>query len=463
MAPTGKRTRFAAPEAPASFDPADLDGIEDETTAKRKKSKLTGKDAPDLGPSGPGTKQMRLRAQVPVIDEYKGKKVGREEVFAGESTDGGEDDEEEAFSEMDEALRPDDDDGEEEPDLSGPAAGGFSISGNLEEEYDKMMKQTRHELEVMRKPSSAEVAKKESEGRRLKHQLDAWSSLVELRIHLEGSLGLSHRLPVVGHGREALLCETEAAAAKETEGLADDLSGLLGNLCALQQRFAERRKDDIPLPKVQSEAAGDEAASWQYLDSRQRPVLDWALGVADDWKERTRLDVKRSFKVLDQSLSSQMQALVETEAEKVRRRSVPPPGRHSVFGAQLLPAEDAATSSSSRKPASDAKAQSAGAGEEQHIFDDRDFYVQLLREVLASGSAASGDAGQDLQAELQGRRSKQKKPKNEVERRASKGRKIRYVPIERLQNFMAPRARSEASEGALGVPIDALMKSLFAS
>jgi len=82
--------------------------------------------------------------------------------------------------------------------------------------------------------------------------------------------------------------------------------------------------------------------------------------------------------------------------------------------------------------------------------------------------------------ELQGRRAAKKKIRADVERRASKGRKIRYVPIEKLQNFMAPRPRGSTSSFALGGPglsaeeqrpaflqfdgaVDALMRSLFAA
>merc|ERR1719487_3074973 len=57
---------------------------------------------------------------------------------------------------------------------------------------------------------------------------------------------------------------------------------------------------------------------------------------------------------------------------------------------------------------------------------------------------------------------KKDKSGQEVERRASKGRKIRYVPIEKLQNFMASRPRPtnigfEHNTGAM----DALIRSLF--
>eukprot|EP00438_Fugacium_kawagutii_P016626 Skav205646 [mRNA] locus=scaffold458:108810:111275:+ [translate_table: standard] len=59
-------------------------------------------------------------------------------------------------------------------------------------------------------------------------------------------------------------------------------------------------------------------------------------------------------------------------------------------------------------------------------------------QVLEEGRAA-GDAP--------GRRASKRKAKEEVERRASKGRKIRYRPIDKLQNFMAARPRGTGEGG----------------
>merc|ERR1712054_203490 len=99
-----------------------------------------------------------------------------------------------------------------------------------------------------------------------------------------------------------------------------------------------------------------------------QPLMDWGLSIADEWKERTRLDARRSFKVLDQSLSSQMRAS-EGEPEKLRRRCTPLPGKHKVFGC-----------SGHIPPSADKDGDQANALEEERdIIDDREFYVQLLR------------------------------------------------------------------------------------
>merc|ERR1711870_43794 len=105
---------------------------------------------------------------------------------------------------------------------------------------------------------------------------------------------------------------------------------------------------------------------------------------------------------------------------------------------------------------------------EKDVYDDHEFYVQLLREVLGGGSSKDesvAEQAKQLQNELQGRRANKKKARTDVERRASKGRKVRYVPIEKLQNFMAPGPRAPDQNGSANSietsSVGALLQALF--
>ncbi|KAF7356850.1 Sorting nexin-41 [Mycena venus] len=65
------------------------------------------------------------------------------------------------------------------------------------------------------------------------------------------------------------------------------------------------------------------------------------------------------------------------------------------------------------------------------VFDDTDFYQQLLRDIIDSrGNGTGADDWMTVQ--------KQKKAKKKVDTKASKGRKLRYEVHEKLQNFMVP-------------------------
>jgi protein AATF/BFR2 len=79
-------------------------------------------------------------------------------------------------------------------------------------------------------------------------------------------------------------------------------------------------------------------------------------------------------------------------------------------------------------------------GEEEcnsEIFDDDDFYHQLLRELIEVKSADVTDPVQLGQQwiQLQNLRSKMKR---KIDTRATKGRKIRYAVHSKLVNFMGP-------------------------
>ncbi|KAG1652889.1 Protein AATF [Nymphon striatum] len=90
------------------------------------------------------------------------------------------------------------------------------------------------------------------------------------------------------------------------------------------------------------------------------------------------------------------------------------------------------------------------------IFDDTDFYHQLLREVLERKSSVgnnSASCGRQL-LEIQKLRSKIKK---KVDTKASKGRKIRYTALKKLVNFMAPIVNHQMADEAK----NELFSSLF--
>ena len=100
-------------------------------------------------------------------------------------------------------------------------------------------------------------------------------------------------------------------------------------------------------------------------------------------------------------------------------------------------------------------------------------YVDIYSWVLSKSSFASlcelyripeggvlDEASKWKEAEAVALRRKEALKRKDVERRASKGRKTRYVPIPKLQNFMAPRVPEEAGEVDEEL-VDNLLRTLF--
>lgn len=81
------------------------------------------------------------------------------------------------------------------------------------------------------------------------------------------------------------------------------------------------------------------------------------------------------------------------------------------------------------------------------IFDDSEFYHQLLRELIEYKSNTDDNQLEITQKfiELQKVRNKMKK---KVDTRASKGRKIRYIVHNKLVNFMPSRDTSDFTDEA---------------
>ena len=84
-------------------------------------------------------------------------------------------------------------------------------------------------------------------------------------------------------------------------------------------------------------------------------------------------------------------------------------------------------------------------------FDDTKIYEHMLKDFVASNQSEAETAAQ------QRLKSKTSSKKKDVDRRASKGRKIRYTPFPKLANFCFPQSRPEAT----ALDEDEWFRSLF--
>ena len=134
---------------------------------------------------------------------------------------------------------------------------------------------------------------------------------------------------------------------------------------------------------------------WTALDSQNKVIMNYCLSEADKWHESTKVPNRKNLKALDQSISSQMQYVMTDPDQRAVKRC---------------------------------------RGSNADEYDDAPLYAALLKESVQKG--ASGDEYRAMKvASKFGKRPQA----IQIDRRASKGRKIRYSSIEKLVNFMAPR------------------------
>lgn len=316
-----------------------------------------------------------------------------------------------------------------------------------------------------------------------------WEHVLEARIALQPALRASNRLPQpawrdafveappigVGSARDARVA---AQAADENraalDGAAADARGVLD--VALELQEALRQTSSFAgtvnrLPRARRPRGGsigdgeDSGDSSSEDDSDAEPAAgsgprgatsadywgavegSWAaLGpkleaTIDEWNNKLKYSSgasEKKLKLLQSSVTEQVDAVLANK-ERILARAHLRRDDANVLGADV------------------ALRGAEGSADErdEETFDDSEFYSQLLKSFVEANAANGGAA---LDATVAAKRRKAKRRKT-VDRRASKGRKLRYTVHEKLVNFMAPRPRDAT---AMAVA-DSLYGSVFAS
>jgi protein AATF/BFR2 len=268
------------------------------------------------------------------------------------------------------------------------------------------------------------------------HQVRLWEAVLEMRIRLQRALQASRALPR-NRGTQAVLRAVSPQAAASLESIAGmaasvalELDELRHALCGLQPSMpaASRRR------RGATQAAGgdvDAEAVWATLESGHARMDAFRDDAFDRWHAKTSLVSSAAasggsgLRALNQSVSAQVAAALR-EDHRARRRcaplasAVPPP---LCEPALRVPVDAFARGDE----------QEEDPPREEDVYDDADFYSQLLRHLL---DGAGPDA---LGAATRGGGSKQRKA---VDRRSSKGRKLRFAVMDKLVNYMVPVATS---------------------
>ncbi|KIJ20772.1 hypothetical protein PAXINDRAFT_174212 [Paxillus involutus ATCC 200175] len=267
-------------------------------------------------------------------------------------------------------------------------------------------------------------------GKAVSKQIALWDSLLDGRIRLQKSVTAGNRLPTLcqyadNEDVQASLSEMLDEARRLSDELFDFQESLLSTNESIQPPPRKRRRTGDKKCLVADSAEGLREASQaaSLLECIYHPHLIQTL---NKWSSKIQAVApsvllpsnRNAFSKSNQHIKSAAQLIDETLADhtKVLARTRIYRGK----SARL-----------------DITAADGGEDQEQEnpeIFDDTDFYHQLLRDVI--DSRGNGSSGNDDWVAMQ----KQKKAKKKVDTKASKGRKLRYEVHEKIQNFMVPVA-----------------------
>lgn len=185
----------------------------------------------------------------------------------------------------------------------------------------------------------------------------------------------------------------------------------------------------------------------------------------DFWDEMQSIEQRHSAKrkKILEKWSQKVKATTTNAATTKQRQLGAAAGSESltaVLDTQLLAGSVDRLVKRTRVPRSCAPVQAARkVAQDENVYDDADFYQLLLKELVDQRSSDNGGGGTGAGSAPTVRYTaiKEAKTRKVVDRRASKGRKLRFTVHEKVENFMAPEDRRGWEEDA----IDRLFGTLF--
>ncbi|UZJ56636.1 hypothetical protein CBS101457_005956 [Exobasidium rhododendri] len=334
-------------------------------------------------------------------------------------------------------------------------------------------------LQELRKRSRDDAEK----GRDARRQMDAWNKLLGIRIREQKVVRGAGRIPS-GMIQKSLtqFSEKDREAYESTLSSLDDMSSQLfalqrsvlqsftgtnsmeGSVISSGLARLERQIDLVSKPSKRSHDEVDEDRSHldTLLEFDQTVFEPLWRDVLARWSSRTSVSnvseghktkFESSLKAMNQSAEDQIDRGLTGDAfDRLRKRT-------RVWRGSEKESRIVAEEASNDGEDSDEEARKEMA--EADIFDDSDFYAAMLRELIDSRGAASimganGAAAADSSLAW-AQAAKRASKKNKMgDMKASKGRKLRFDVIEKLENFMPPIPRETWSKDQ----IDRLLNQL---
>ena len=262
--------------------------------------------------------------------------------------------------------------------------------------------------------TAGNVEKEVSKGKCIQRQLQIWDNLLELRIAMQKSLIKVNQFPIQMKPFKEAISSDENELKKSQVMLAKILDQLLElKKQMLQKNAVVDISDEEPLSKKRKLNDYD-----QCLGEGFSNMKSWRNQTIEDWNDRTRIVGKTGFDAFDTPVMKQIDHILSDKSRLVKRTKL----QRNAYDIIGLDKND------------DSEDQDAYNDE---IFDDDDFYHQLLRELIERKTSSLTDPIALGQQWLQLQKVRAK-AKNKVDTKASKGRKTRYDIHSKLVNFMAP-------------------------
>ncbi|XP_047502828.1 protein AATF-like [Penaeus chinensis] len=329
----------------------------------------------------------------------------------------------------------------------------------------------------LKKFSSEDQSEEVRKGRAVKSQLEIYDSLFESRITMQKMVSQTNQLPQCNTFK-LFVRENDPNYTKNLSTAKSATKVLLNTLLDIQELILKKnpetqhiitgkqKKDmgtesDEEITSSEDEKMEEEEQKEsskgtkrklkmeeydELLSKRHAAYIPFRDETINRWYEKTKLlssrNAQNSFSSFEVSALQQMKNILGNKQQLIQRTQLTGATRGTAY--HILGHKDSTNTE---------------VGKEEYdpeIFDDSDFYTRSLEEVLKAKVALSEDMT-DVSRKWIEIQNLRKKAKKKVDTKASKGRKIRFDVMSKLQQYLAPCYPPQMDDGATNI----LFASLF--
>lgn len=357
---------------------------------------------------------------------------------------------------------------EKEEEEESSAEGAESESDNDGEEHPSEL--TDDNFKHMK---STDVPLEKKKGVCVRNQISIWESILEMRIQMQKCLIAANKMPQKEVYKQ-MEVQSESEFCDKAKDVKSSVTALLEKFLVLQSVLLSQYPETKTLlsKKVEKEEKVDDDDEEIPSEDEEIPSEDEEIPSEDEKNKAQEVESsilhkakRRKMEYYAENLTNFHQkykpycnSVIQKWNDKTRILSKGNEGTSVLNHIQYALSDKAKLLKKTQLKRSNYQIVGAENNEEYstEIFDDDDFYHQLLRELIEFRSADLTDPVQLSRQwiQLQNARSKMKR---NIDTRATKGRKIRYAVHSKLVNFMAPIDEGTWTEEAK----TDLFKSLF--
>eukprot|EP00124_Ichthyophonus_hoferi_P003999 Ihof_evm5s393 gene=Ihof_evmTU5s393 len=363
-------------------------------------------------------------------EEIEGEEEGVEAEVESTSEQEGEGEEYDSDEEVEigEGDEESEDDGEvEEEEEEGEGEGEGE---EMDEEEMKLMAEferlQHEENEGIQAFSKVDVREEVQKGEHVKAQLKLWDNLMESRIRLQKAVNISNKFaqPVAfpafkEHGEDDLKA---AMALAES-----NTKGLLSDLLQIQQAITVNGPDEEQsvASKKRKRPAEDSNVTefWKYIKTVGDGFGPYRDATLTKWSNKVNLTAggvggNKQLKAINQTVVVQVQKVMADEERLIKRTQL----KRSSYRTM---GEKKKTVTPQQDQENEEKDHASKEEYDLEVFDDTDFYHQLLRDLIAARSKfGENDDPLEMGQKWMEVQKLRTKVKRKVDTKASKGRKI---------------------------------------